>query len=137
MRVLVTGCRDWEPRGQVWGELDRCILREQLSTLVLGDCPTGADRAAFEWYMRLGVHSRPALRVLHADWSTHGNSAGPLRNSDMVQVLLEGEKDERRVALAFWDGHSRGTLDCLSKCVRAGFLTKVVPLRALGGSDGQ
>ncbi len=91
--------------------------------VIHGACKTGVE--AF-------VHSRfraPMLRV-PADWHRHGQAAGPVRNTALVQLakcLREGSVYDVRW-LAFPRGSSPGTRDCARKLEAAGFSGRVVEL---------
>ena len=52
-----------------------------------------------------------------ADWATHGRAAGPIRNTQMVDIS--------EVLIAFWDGESRGTKDVITKAINSGLETHV------------
>jgi hypothetical protein len=94
-RVLITGSRDWEDRDLIYEVLNGL---EAKSTIVHGDCPTGADKMADEW-----ADCQPDIRVERypADWETYGRSAGPRRNKKMVNLGAD-------VCLAFIKNNSRG-----------------------------
>jgi len=53
-----------------------------------------------------------AVDIYRPDWSFHGKAAGFVRNNDIVAACDR--------VVAFWDGRSRGTLDTITKAVRAG-----------------
>lgn len=56
-----------------------------------GDNPSGVDSIADTWgrdNMHLGIAVDP-VPVTSRDWNTHGLSAGPRRNEDMVSRVLE------------------------------------------------
>lgn len=96
MRILVCGSRTWTDLNQI-----RTVLQGAPygSTIVHGDCKQGADAMADTCGMMIsGLH----LERHPADWKTHGKSAGPLRNKEMVASKPD-------LVLAFWDGVSRGT----------------------------
>lgn len=85
IRVLVTGGRDYTDRAAVARALSHLgahfifgVKPEQI-VLVHG-AATGADTLAAEEAVKLGwgVEAHPA------DWDTHGNAAGPIRNKEMV-----------------------------------------------------
>lgn len=105
MRVLVTGSRDWEDGQAVYDALDN-LLREtrvgEVFVVVHGGCPSGADHQAQHWVdTTMGV----SAEVHHADWDTHGRSAGPYRNRQMVESGVD-------VCLAFIRNGSRGATGC-------------------------
>lgn len=103
--VMVTGSRDEDVSDSVHE-----ALSYYMPTVVLvGCCPTGADRAARLWCKRRGV----ACPVLHADWSK-GKIGGPARNTHLVTVAaMLGA-----FVLAFPRG-GPGTADCMRKAKRA------------------
>lgn len=121
-RLLVTGSRRWADREAVTRALDDAVrgLGAQPAdvTLVVGDCPTGADQVATQWARRNGV----GLEVFRASWRTYGKAAGPIRNQAMVDSGAD-------LALAFWLPGSKGTTHAMTAARTAG-----VPVRLL--SDG-
>lgn len=58
-----------------------------------------------------------AVDVVYADWDAHGRRAGPIRNAEIVA------RSDRLVA--FWNGHSRGTLNTVVQAVEAHIPTSV------------
>lgn len=126
-RVLVTGSRDWSDLAAVW----RAIAAEYTKgdiTVVHGDCPTGADHFAHQWFSldEDEGFSNFATEERHpADWeracdeSCHHKPrtkngkpycpmAGHLRNQKMVDLGAD-------VCLAFPLPDSRGTIDCIRR----------------------
>jgi hypothetical protein len=111
-RVLVTGSRNWHAPDAVSFALDQYPPD---ATLVVGDCPTGADRQAREaWTGPVEVH--------RADWDRHGKAAGPLRNQSMVDSGAD-------VCLAFIRAESRGATDCLERAKKANIPARVWRIR--------
>jgi YspA, cpYpsA-related SLOG family len=110
MRVLVCGSRNYTDAAAI----DRYLDGLKEVTLVIEGGALGADRLAREWAIRHGV---PFL-TFEADWQTYGRSAGPIRNTVMLE---EGKPD---LAGAFpTDGRlaqSRGTRNMVEKLRRAG-----------------
>lgn len=102
MIVLVCGSRNWD---------DLPIIQHLLSflgptdTLVSG-AARGADTLAAFAATELGA----TLEEYPADWS-HGLSAGPIRNQEMIDKGLPD------LALAF--GSGKGTDDMVRRCVKA------------------
>lgn len=110
IRVLVTGGRDYTDRAAVaktlWHLGEHFIFGVEPEQIVLvHGGATGADTLAAEEAMKLGWQVEPHL----ADWDTHGNAAGPIRNKEMVALGAHylvafaggsGTKNCRRLALA-------------------------------------
>lgn len=95
MRVLVCGGRDYTNKDAVYDALTFLSVHEDLHIIAGG--ARGADAFGAQWALD---HDMP-LNVYNADWETHGKSAGPIRNQ---QMLDEGKPD---LVLAFPGG--RGT----------------------------
>jgi hypothetical protein len=98
VRVIIAGGRE------VQGDTADTLVREaiadsgwtnEITQIIHGDA-SGIDSAAH----RVCYGTWPVLPV-PADWSTHGRSAGPIRNRKMA-----GMAD---ALIAVWDGKSRGT----------------------------
>jgi len=122
IRVLCTGSRTFTAEGPIAFELDkirRGLMFEDPITVVHGDCKTGADAIVDRVARQYGytVETHPA------DWEKHGKAAGPIRNG--VMTLLGAD-----LCLAFWDGFSRGTLDCITQAVKTGIPVRIIPPRA-------
>lgn len=111
-RWAFVGCRDWEDRNAV-DAIAYAYLRRG-DVMVTGDA-SGADSMAAAVAVDFGVE----LVRHHADWAKLGKRAGPERNGRIVADC------DRLVA--FWDGHSRGTLDAITQAVRAGKPVRIVP----------
>lgn len=103
MRVLIAGSRDWT---------DEAPIRELIGSLphhavlVHGACPSGADSIADAAARERGLR----IERFPADWSGQGRSAGPKRNTRMLE---EGKPE---LIFAFRSaGESRGTDDLVRK----------------------
>ncbi len=120
--ILVTGGRDWPDPDRLAAVLDHAAGGAQIRLLV-GDCPTGADRHARAWAER---HRVPA-EVIPARWQqmkAEGKprrAAGPLRNLTLLDRLDQAEG--QRQVLAFHDdlGRSRGTRHCVTAARHRGY----------------
>ncbi|MFE2140227.1 SLOG family protein [Streptomyces sp. NPDC059456] len=112
-RILVTGSRDWTDTDAICQALDQAVQALPPHTrdvwLVVGDCPTGADRIAYQWAVAAAV----PIDVHLADWSSHGKAAGPRRNAQMVASGAD-------LALAFIRNGSRGASHTVALARRAG-----------------
>ena len=110
-RILITGCRSWKflQAGDVVDRFKAKYGNEFI--LVHGDCPSGVD-AAFE----AAATERGILTERHpANWDADGPSAGPKRNAEMVALGAEFAVAVHR-SLA----NSKGTQDCVVRCLNAG-----------------
>lgn len=115
MRVMVTGSRYVVDFHKVWKTLDRVyasLKEDETLTVLVGDCPTGADKFASEWN---GGPKHTDTKVFKADWKKYGRSAGPTRNQAIVD---DGDID---LCLAFLQegALNRGTNDCIERARKA------------------
>lgn len=89
-RILVTGSRDWPTPQTVANALNDAHDRLPPGThlvVVNGACKTGADFDAHAWCLRRQHLGDPVVEERHrADWFTHRNAAGPIRNQHMVSL---------------------------------------------------
>jgi hypothetical protein len=122
MRVLITGSRNWEgvwAEARLRGVLDRVerLSVHLVSPLVIvhGGCPTGADAIADRWARRRDYEPE----VNEAEWIKWGRSAGPARNTLMVNKGAD-------MCIGFLRDSSRGTLDCIEKARGVAIPTFVV-----------
>ncbi len=103
--LAVTGSRTGIP---VWPGFVTAIIADHLEdeteSILVGDCKTGVDKEVRESFPDRVV-------VFKADWDTHGKAAGPIRNREM----LDRRPD---LLLAFWNGRSPGTKDCINQAVK-------------------
>jgi hypothetical protein len=112
-RVLVCGGREYPERYRVKFALSDLVPSP---TLIIHGGAKGADSAASEWAIAVGVEERVFLPL----WDKHGRAAGPIRNQRMIDA---GRPD---LVLAFPGG--RGTADMVRRARAAG-----VPVIEAGG----
>lgn len=105
MIIVITGGRDWKDKAFVWRHMDEQRVKLGITVVVNGRAPTGVDQFVHEWCKARGVPERP----YPADWDTHGDAAGTLRNQQMID-----EEPEIEHALIFPGGN--GTMDMARKC---------------------
>ena len=79
------------------------LFGSNVSHVISGACPTGADRAGEE--LALELTGREAVRF-PAEWSRLGKAAGPSRNIDMATCA--------NALFLVWDGRSRGSRHMLA-----------------------
>lgn len=104
-RVLVCGGRSYTDRRSLHVILDG--LKPRPTMIIHGGAP-GADNLAWWWAELSGI----SHWAFHADWKTHGKSAGPIRNQ---QMLDDGKPD---LVVAFPGGN--GTADMVRRAKAAG-----------------
>ncbi len=78
---------------------------------ITGECKTGADKHAKDIITK--EFDLP-YKGFPADWNAFVKSAGPIRNSEMSDVLTH--------CIAFWDGkiENSGTFDMIKKAIKSG-----------------
>jgi uncharacterized protein YfiM (DUF2279 family) len=114
--VLVTGDRHWECHDLARRVVARLVAKYGEVDIVQG-AAAGVDyafvEAAFE--AGCGVASFPA------DWDVHGKAAGPRRNAEMVAAGADFAIAVHRNLRG-----SRGTKDCVRRCLAAGIPTWLI-----------
>lgn len=124
MRILVTGSRDWTDERAVARALDSAARPGELIIVVHGGA-RGADLLAEE-------HARERGWVVEehqADWAALGNSAGCVRNQEMVDtgpdVCLAFIKPCRKAGCGKPKPHdSHGVSDCMKRARAANITTE-------------
>lgn len=106
--VFVCGGRDFVDEFTLAGALKTACKGLSKVIIVHGACPSGADQLADDW----GLSKRHTVKRFHADWSTHGKAAGPIRNAEMVDYL---KTVQLVAAIVCWDGKSKGTADMVRR----------------------
>lgn len=166
MIVLVTSSRDW-PRNKlhiVWAALNHELLISysagEAMELVHGDCATGGDAHAHDWYghMRIGKYRqvvserlfparweapctarckpnhRKSMLVKGMGWISGCPSQGPIRNSDMVAYATASTQGGgKAVCLAFNRQESPGCSGTVKLATQAGLTVKEWSLRPTRG----
>jgi hypothetical protein len=107
MRVLVCGGRYFADAELLNRTLDELHDKTRITLLIHG-AQRGADKLAGSWARGRIV----PVKEFPADWRKHGNSAGPIRNR---QMLKEGKPD---LVIAFPGGV--GTADMMEQARAAG-----------------
>ena len=126
--VLVTGSRfaKWSPWAMFIREGILAHVQTEPYSLVIGGAK-GIDSIAEE----LAGGMQPKAQTVHrfpADWKAHGKAAGPRRNQQMLDFVLERVAEGHSVVcLAFHDdlGASKGTRDMVRRATVAGIPVKV------------
>jgi hypothetical protein len=87
--------------------------------IVSGHC-SGADTLGEQYAFDRGI----SCKTFPADWSTYGKSAGPIRNSQMIDYISDVELP---IVIAFISPKARGTRDTVSKSIRRGYKVVQIP----------
>lgn len=114
MKILVCGGRDYSDKSTVFDTLNAVSCGKSV-TLIEGGAP-GADTLAREWRRSTG---RGETITVHADWTRHGRSAGPIRNQRMLDLYKPD------LVVVFPGG--RGTSDMVRRAEAAGVNIMRVP----------
>jgi hypothetical protein len=131
MIILITGGRDYNDREIVFETLDEIAAHAEGTEvkIVHGACGVdradpfrvellrGADRLAEAWAFE---HQVQVMRIA-AEWRRLGPSAGPVRNSEMVRIVV-ALQDSFKGCAVFPGG--AGTKDCSRKAHHAGLAMK-------------
>jgi len=105
MKVVICGSRSIKDTDYV----RNCIEQSRLDiTEVINGGAGGVDTIAY-WWARF---KRIPCVTMRAEWRKHGNSAGVIRNHEMVKVA--------DAVIAIWDGVSPGTKNTISQARIAG-----------------
>lgn len=116
-KILVTGSRSFVDKDIVYAVLETNRVSISMPIiLVHGGCDVGVDEIADSW----ANFSNVKKEIYKADWDRYGKGAGPIRNKLMV------EKSKPDVAIAFWDGKSTGTRNCIEECLNHGVNIHVI-----------
>ncbi len=103
--IIVTGGRNYSNYTAV-----SMALRALEPTLVIhGDC-SGADTLAKQWAINNKIEHDPHP----ANWTKHGKAAGPIRNTDMLDLY------PMAIVVAFPGG--AGTKNCINTAKQKGHL---------------
>ncbi len=115
--LLVTGSR--EGHSLVRAVLNRWVAKHgEPDVVVLGDA-LGVDTEAYGWTREHEYR----FEVLRAEWETFGPSAGPRRNTAMVDFAKGSAWSYGTMAhcVAFPVGEAKGTRGCMALALKAGF----------------
>lgn len=107
MKVLVCGGRDFNDALTLGSWLGGIHKQHGITLLIEGGA-RGADYMARKFAEWQGI----PVKTFEADWQTHGNAAGPIRNR---QMLTEAKPD---LVVAFEGG--RGTANMVKQAKAAG-----------------
>jgi hypothetical protein len=109
------GDRNWKNANAL---LDAFVdLKLAPDTVVIHGGANGADKMAGYVAKKLGL----TVEVFEADWQRYGRAAGPIRNKEMLASGVD-------LVVAFHEdiSSSKGTVDMMSRAIKAGIKTMLV-----------
>lgn len=129
MRILVTGSRNWTDVKAIERALDDAVRdnKDPIVFLIHGGC-RGADMLT-DAIVRLRAEQFWVIEVYEANWKAYGNTAGFIRNQEMVDrkpdVCLAFIKPCQKSACSKPKPHdSHGAADCVERAKAAGVPVK-------------
>lgn len=115
-RIIICGGRHFNDYEAMKEKVDRVLaslgMEKSQIEIVSGHC-VGADQLGEQY----AEDHQVKCSVFPAEWKKYGRSAGPIRNTQMIQYASESD---RPVVIAFVSPRSRGTKDTVQKAKRAG-----------------
>jgi predicted nucleic-acid-binding protein len=105
MKTIIAGCRTFNDY-----ELLKSKVNYHRDTHVISEVVSGGAEGADYLGERYADEMFLNLKIIRADWKTHGRAAGPIRNKQMA--------DYADCLIAVWDGKSKGTknmIDTMNK----------------------
>ena len=103
-RIAIVGSRDFSNTGVVKAFV--CSLPP--GTVVV----SGGARGVDQWAEYVAKERGLETNIFRADWENLGRQAGPIRNAE---IIASADR-----LIAFWNGHSRGTLNTVLSARAAG-----------------
>ena len=112
-KVVVAGGREFEDFDLLERKLNN-ILKDCDKVEIVSGKAKGADTLGERYAKKYG-HS---IKAFPADWKTHGNAAGPIRNKQMAEY---GD-----AVVCFWDGKSTGTRSMINLAKDYGLQLRII-----------
>lgn len=130
LAILVTGARKYTNKNLIYDTFVNIIVSNvsvmyKNIILIHGGC-SGVDTLSGEVGSKLGFE----VEVYPAEWKKYGTYAGPKRNKQMIDKLLEYKNNGYEIKmLAFHDciEKSKGTKDCVNTASKNGIVAEIIP----------
>ena len=117
-RMIIAGSRDFQDYNLMCSHLDEITAAIQDEIEVISGHAPGADTLGERYARERGLE----VRRFPARWDQLGRAAGVARNRQMIDYI----RQESPIAVFFWDGRSRGTLDTIRRAEKAGIDTRII-----------
>lgn len=115
MNILIAGSRSFNDYELMVRKCRIILSRLDSSKVVI---VSGMARGADLLGAAFAMDNHYQLLRFPADWKTHGNKAGYLRNRQMLECI--------DAAIIFWDGQSKGTEDMIRLCREKKLPTRII-----------
>lgn len=112
MKTIIAGGRDFYDWFWFCEQMAGYASTANISEVVSG-CAQGADAMGERFARRYNI----PIKEFPANWSKHGNAAGPIRNAEMAKYA--------EALIAFWDGKSKGTTNMIETATKLGLKVTV------------
>ena len=126
-RMIVAGSRDFQDYSLMRACLDEITAGLPGEIEVISGHAPGADTLGERYARERGLK----VRRFPARWDQLGRSAGVARNRQMIDYI----RQESPLAVFFWDGISRGTLDTIRRAEKAGIDTRIIRIDEKRGQE--
>ena len=116
-RIIVAGSRTFNDYKMLSSALSGYRKPSEAITIISGGA-IGADQLGERFARENGI----LIKRFPAQWNLYGKRAGYLRNIEMMNFALQGEKS---ILIAFWDGSSKGTKHMIDNAKKHGMIVDV------------
>ena len=115
-RVIIAGSRGFDDYAVLQTVCDNFLSpqKQTRNIVIVSGTAKGADALGEKYARERGY----VVERFPADWQQYGKAAGPIRNRQMA--------DNADALIAFWDGHSIGTKDMITKAQKKGIAVRVI-----------
>lgn len=131
MIILACGDRYWTNKKYIYKTLKKIIKKsnDTKHTILHGDCK-GADKLSEKATKKLIEKKNYKIKIksFPAQWHIYARGAGPVRNKQMIDYLLEKKKLEKTcLVIAFHNNYenSKGTINTITQANKAGLETRI------------
>ena len=115
-RIVICGGRHFNDYEQLKTTITNFLKQRKIEIenveIVSGHCQ-GADMLGEQYAKEYGLN----LTIFHADWQRYKRKAGPIRNKQMIEYIMQ---TENKAVIAFVSENSKGTKQTVLLAKRAG-----------------
>ena len=118
MRIVIAGSRGFEDYALLEQTLEHILDKQIEPVELVSGHAKGADLLA----ERFAKENDLPIHIIKPDWKTYGRAAGPIRNRQMLNYVME----ELSLVVAFWDGKSKGTKNTIDTAKSLGIPVEII-----------